>query len=99
MTDQPPPPPPPHRRGSLLPLLALPAAFFCGFSCSGEESGFFFEGPPPNIVLFLADDLGWSDLGYKGGEMKTPRIDGLAKKGVVLDRFYVFPSCSPTRAA
>jgi len=96
--DQPLPSPRP-RIGSLLPLLALPVAFLAGFSCSGGQDGFSYQGPPPNIVLFLADDLGWSDLGYRGGEMKTPRLDDLAKKGVVLDRFYVFPSCSPTRAA
>jgi arylsulfatase B len=52
----------------------------------------------PNIVILLADDLGWGDVSYHGGEIRTPRIDGLAAEGVQLDRFYSFPVCSPTRA-
>jgi arylsulfatase A-like enzyme len=54
---------------------------------------------PPNLVIILADDLGWSDVGYHGSEIVTPRLDRLAAEGVVLDRFYAQPSCSPTRAA
>lgn len=52
----------------------------------------------PNIVILLADDLGWGDVGYHGGEIATPRIDALAAEGVELDQFYSFPVCSPTRA-
>ncbi len=54
---------------------------------------------PPNIVLIVADDLGWNDVGYHGSEIETPHIDRLAREGLELDRFYVQPSCSPTRAA
>ena len=57
------------------------------------------KSKPPNIVFILVDDLGWGDLGYLGSEIKTPRIDQLAASGVRLDRNYVFPICSPTRAA
>ena len=53
----------------------------------------------PNIVLIMADDLGWRDVGYHGSEIRTPRIDALAAEGVTLERFYVQPICSPTRAA
>jgi arylsulfatase B len=53
----------------------------------------------PNIVVILADDLGWADVGYHGGYVRTPNIDQLARDGVELDRFYVCPMCSPTRAA
>jgi len=53
----------------------------------------------PNILLILADDMGWNDVGYHGSEIQTPRIDALAAGGVVLDRFYAQPTCSPTRAA
>jgi arylsulfatase A-like enzyme len=53
----------------------------------------------PNIVIILADDMGWRDVGYNGSEIKTPNIDGLAAKGVILDRYYAQPTCSPTRSA
>ena len=53
----------------------------------------------PNIIMMLADDLGNADLGYRGGEIKTPNIDGLAKEGVRLESFYGMPVCTPARAA
>jgi arylsulfatase B len=54
----------------------------------------------PNVVIFLADDLGWSDVGFHGGEqIDTPSLDRLAREGIQLDRFYTTPICSPTRAA
>ena len=52
----------------------------------------------PNILIILADDLGWNDVSYHGSEIKTPYIDKLISSGVELDRFYVQPTCSPTRA-
>lgn len=54
----------------------------------------------PNVVIFLADDLGWSDVGLHGEEViETPAIDRIAREGVELHRFYSTPICSPTRAA
>ena len=53
----------------------------------------------PNIVLILADDQGWGDLGISGNtNLATPNIDAIAKNGVTFDHFYVSPVCSPTRA-
>ena len=52
----------------------------------------------PNIVIVVADDLGWGDVGYHGSEIRTPELDRLAAVGVRFDRFYVNPACSPTRA-
>ncbi len=52
----------------------------------------------PNIVIILADDLGWADVGYHGGRIATLNIDRLAREGVRLENFHVCPLCSPTRA-
>jgi arylsulfatase A-like enzyme len=53
----------------------------------------------PNILFLLLDDLGYTDVGFNGGDIKTPHIDRLAKAGARLGSFYVQPVCSPTRAA
>lgn len=53
----------------------------------------------PNIVVILADDLGWNDVGYHGSEIRTPTLDNLASHGVVLEQFHSQPTCTPTRAA
>lgn len=53
----------------------------------------------PNIVLILADDLGYSDLGCYGGEIKTPHIDALASGGVRCTQMYTSARCCPTRAS
>ena len=53
----------------------------------------------PNIVILLADDLGWADLGFRGSDIETPHIDRLAREGLTLNRFYSMPICTPTRSA
>ncbi len=58
-----------------------------------------WAGERPNVIVMVADDLGWADVGYHGGEIDTPSLDRLAQEGVQLDRFYTTPICSPTRAA
>jgi arylsulfatase A-like enzyme len=55
--------------------------------------------PRPNVVVILADDMGWGDVGWHGSEIKTPNLDRLAAAGAKLEQFYVQPLCSPTRAA
>ncbi len=53
----------------------------------------------PNIVIIVADDLGWDAVGYHNKEIKTPNIDDrIVRPGLELDHFYVCPMCSPTRA-
>jgi arylsulfatase A-like enzyme len=52
----------------------------------------------PNVVVIVADDLGWKDVGYHGSEIRTPHLDKLAASGIRLERHYVYPTCSPTRA-
>lgn len=57
------------------------------------------EVQSPNVVIFLADDAGWGDYSHSGNtQVRTPNIDSIARGGVSLDRFYVCPVCSPTRA-
>ena len=53
----------------------------------------------PDIVLILADDLGFSDLGCYGGEIRTPNLDRLGRAGVRLAQFYNTARCSPSRAS
>lgn len=53
----------------------------------------------PNIVLIMADDLGYSDIGAYGGEIKTPNLDYLASQGIRYKRFYNTSRCCPSRAA
>jgi len=53
----------------------------------------------PNVVILLADDLGFADLGFRGSDIKTPHIDRLASEGLTLNRFYSMPICTPTRSA
>src|SRR5688572_21477973 len=53
----------------------------------------------PNIVIILADDMGYSDIGCYGGEIRTPNIDSLARDGVRFTQFYNMARCCPTRAS
>ncbi len=52
----------------------------------------------PNILLIVADDLGYTDLGCYGGDIKTPNIDLLAKRGLLFNNFHTAPLCAPTRS-
>jgi arylsulfatase A-like enzyme len=62
--------------------------------CSKEKT----DIKKPNILILLADDLGFGDVGYQGSDIKTPNIDRIASEGVRLNQFYCCPVCSPTRA-
>jgi arylsulfatase len=53
----------------------------------------------PNIILIMSDDMGWSDLGCYGGEIKTPTLDSLAAGGIRFTQFYNTARCCPTRAS
>tara|TARA_B100000446_G_scaffold93839_4_gene88026 strand:- start:18847 stop:20334 length:1488 start_codon:yes stop_codon:yes gene_type:complete len=70
--------------------------FFTLFSCASQAN----NNQRPNIVILLADDLGWSDVGFHGNtEIDTPALDRIAREGMQLDRFYATPICSPSRSA
>ena len=83
-----------NRRGFLKALgvaaAAAAAPRFVGAARSDDKR--------PNIVIILADDLGWEDVGYHGSHIATPNIDRIAKTGVRLENWHVCPLCSPTRA-
>ena len=53
----------------------------------------------PNVLLILADDLGWNDVGFHGSEIRTPTLDALAAAGVSLEQYHSQPTCTSTRAA
>jgi arylsulfatase len=74
---------------ALMPALALAV-----LSCTAERQ----SATRPNILLIVADDLGYSDIGSFGGEIATPTLDRLAQEGLRLSNFHVLPSCSPTRS-
>ncbi|MDX1405228.1 MAG: arylsulfatase [Woeseiaceae bacterium] len=52
----------------------------------------------PNIVLIIGDDIGFSDIGAFGSEIRTPNLDSLANEGVKLTNFHAAPTCGPTRS-
>lgn len=84
-----------RREGSLLTaVLVVLLGINATISAQTDE-----ESPRPNVVVILADDLGWHDVGYHDSKIKTPNIDRLAKTGVRLSQHYVYSTCSPTRAA
>ncbi len=76
-------------------LVFIHAIFVC-LACGAAMAA----GPrPPNVVILLADDSGWGDYSFSGNtNLRTPNIDSIARSGALLDRFYVCPVCSPTRA-
>ncbi|MGB2823883.1 MAG: arylsulfatase [Phycisphaerae bacterium] len=57
------------------------------------------KGTRPNIILLMADDMGFSDIGCYGGEIRTPNLDRLANRGIRFTQFYNNAKCSPTRAS
>jgi arylsulfatase A-like enzyme len=81
-----------------LLLLCLILTALCSGSAAAQRKA---SATPPNIVLIVADDLGWGDLSsYGAKDLRTPNIDALAADGIRFDRFYAnSPVCSPTRAS
>ena len=56
------------------------------------------EAKKPHIILIVADDLGWDDVGFHGSK-QIPNIDKLASDGIILNNYYTLPTCTPSRAA
>jgi len=70
----------------------------CAPAHKGAERAAGQPASRPNILLIVADDLGYSDLGSYGGEIETPNIDALAARGIKFANFYAAPTCSTTRS-
>lgn len=80
-------------RGTPTRRLLLAASFLCGIA-----TGAAAQAPRPNILLIVADDMGYSSLGAFGGEIKTPNLDALAQQGLRFTNFHAMPLCAPTRS-
>jgi len=78
----------------VIPSILVLAAFGVVSPSNAQE-----PAKKPNILFLLIDDLGFTDVGFNGGDIKTPHIDKLAKSGAKFTAHYVQPVCSPTRAA
>jgi len=80
----------------ILPMLG----WFCVAICfAWNPDASHAADQRPNIVLIMADDMGYSDLGCFGGEIETPHLNALAKKGLRFSQFYNTGRCWPTRAS
>ena len=82
------------RLAELIQLLVLSVTLAGSLTALSAE-----PAPRPNIVILLADDLGYSDLGCYGGEIETPNLDQLAAGGLRFTQFYNTARCWPTRGA
>ncbi len=82
-----------------FPTWLMFAAFVAFLSSASSTIAAEREVTQPNIVVFLADDAGWGDYSFSGNtNLSTPHIDSIARGGASIDRFFVCPVCSPTRA-
>lgn len=80
----------------MLPLLLN----VCLLGVLGASSALAQRPPtPPNVLILMADDLGWNGVSYHNPKMTTPSLEKLAKEGVRLERFYSYPVCSAARSA
>ncbi|AXI02909.1 arylsulfatase [Aquirhabdus parva] len=84
-------------RLSLLMISIVSITLLSGCN-SQDDSPVPLVSKRPNILFILADDLGYSDIGAFGGEIKTPNLDALASEGRLLTDYHTAPTCSPTRS-
>ena len=83
----------------MMKLLGLLTALCASCASSAQVDEQPAPDRPPNFLVILADDLGFSDVGCYGGEIETPNLDALAAGGLQFTQFYNSGRCWPTRAA
>jgi arylsulfatase A-like enzyme len=88
-----------YTRRDFLKTIGLGAASLAMPGCLGAAQRRGRRGKGPNIVLIMADDMGYSDIGCYGGEIHTPNLDKLAANGLRFTQFYNTARCCPTRAS
>jgi arylsulfatase A-like enzyme len=83
-----------HMKNIIFCMFALTFLAACNQRTSKTEK----TTSAPNIILIVADDLGYSDIGPFGGDIHTPVLDKLSKESMLFSNFHVLPTCSPTRS-
>lgn len=73
--------------------------FFSFFGCKKTNDQEAIKKTPPNILIIVGDDLGFSDIAPFGGNIETPTLTKLSKESLSFSKFYVQPTCSPTRSS
>lgn len=86
-----------NNTNSILTFLCVIIGF-TGCSGTSEKTSIDTQDTRPNILILVADDLGYADLGCFGGDIASPNIDSLASNGIRFSRFHTAPMCAPTRA-
>jgi arylsulfatase A-like enzyme len=88
-----------NNKVALTALFLFSAWAYSTRATSAPDRAVSQPAPRPNIVLIMADDMGFSDLGCYGSEIKTPNLDSMARRGLRFSQFYNAARCCPTRAS
>jgi len=88
-----------YTRRDFIKAMGLGAAAFAVAGCANVSGSRAKGRRRPNIILMMADDMGYSDIGCYGGEIRTPNLNGLAAGGLRFTQFYNTARCCPTRAS
>lgn len=86
------------RSATATAVLVVVLALTIAIAAHASQPAKVPTGKRPNVVLIVADDMGYSDIGSFGGEIETPTLDALAQEGLQLTNFHVLPTCSPSRS-
>ena len=84
---------------SLIGILCLGVLMSVVYACKSIKPAKGIVEDRPNIVIIMGDDIGYSDIGCYGAEIKTPNLDRLAANGMRFKQFYNMAKCNPTRSS